>query len=179
MQKIQWSEMTAVDKTIIAASPMVQGSCESPHRIVIRDLGDQYVVHMQIFDGVQKPYFYQGDYFVKTNDSAPIAHPPAPRLCARRGRASRSVLDAPCRCASLERQVKEVADIAETIINYLMGDDEEHRRDEFENDYQLDSDVETFENLTGKKIRPSFPPDESPTGESRARNPAQGASHMP
>ena len=154
MQKIQWSEMTAVDKTIIAASPMVQGSCECPHRIVIRDLGDQYVVHMQIFDGVQKPYFHQGDYFVKTNDSAPIAHPPRPRLCARRGRASRSVLDARCRCAQLERQVKEVADIAETIINYLMGDDEEHRRDEFENDYQLDSDVETFENLTGKKIRP-------------------------
>ena len=25
MPKIQWSEMTAVDKTIIAASPMVQG----------------------------------------------------------------------------------------------------------------------------------------------------------
>jgi hypothetical protein len=44
MQKIQWSEMTAVDKTIIASSPMVQSSCESPHRIVIRDLGDQYVV---------------------------------------------------------------------------------------------------------------------------------------
>ena len=52
-------------------------------------------------------------------------------------------------------EVKEVANIAETIINYLMGDDEEHRRDEFENDYQLDSDVETFESLTGKKIRPS------------------------
>jgi hypothetical protein len=155
MQKIQWSEMTAVDKTIIAASPMVQGSCESPHRIVIRDLGDKYVVHMQIFDGVQKPYFDQGDYFTKTNDSAPIAHPPAAEaLCkawARfEERARRSL-----QMRSLERQVKEVADLAETIINYLMGDDEEHRRDEFENDYQLDSDVETFESLTGKKIRPS------------------------
>ena len=42
-------------------------------------------------------------------------------------------------------------------------------RDQFENDYQLDSDVETFENLTGKKIRPIIPPDESPAGdESRA-----------
>jgi hypothetical protein len=29
-----------------------------------------------------------------------------------------------------------------------------HLFDEFANDYQLDSDVETFENLTGKKIRP-------------------------
>jgi hypothetical protein len=82
MPKIQWSEMTAVDQTIIAASPMVQGSCECPHRIVIRDLGTQYVVHMQIFDGEQKPWFHQGDYFTKTNDSAPIAHPPgAEGLC--------------------------------------------------------------------------------------------------
>jgi hypothetical protein len=140
---------------IIASSPMVQGSCECPHRIVIRDLGNAYVVHMQIFDGAQKPYFHHGDYFTKTNDSAPIAHPPsAEALCkawARfEERARRSL-----QMRSLERQVKEVADIAETIINALMGDDEEHRRDEFENDYQLDSDVETFEQLTGKKIRPS------------------------
>ena len=53
-----------------------------------------------------------------------------------------------------QKRLAEVADIAETIIKTLMGDDEEHLRDEFENDYQLDSDVETFENLTGKKIRP-------------------------
>ncbi len=142
------------DPTIIASSPMVQGSCECPHRIVIRDLGDQYVVHMQIFDGVQKPYFYQGDYFTKTNDSAPIAHPPdAEALCkawARFEERTRRTLQ----MESLEHRLKHVADIAETIINTLMGDDEEHRRDEFENDYQLDSDVETFENLTGKKIRP-------------------------
>jgi hypothetical protein len=31
-----------------------------------------------------------------------------------------------------------------------------HLRDEFGNDYQLDSDVETFESLTGKKIRPTI-----------------------
>jgi len=74
MKKIEWSEMEAVDKSIIATSPMVQGSGEVPHRIVIRDLGDQYVVHTQIFDGTQKPYFLAGDYFRKTNDS--IAHPP-------------------------------------------------------------------------------------------------------
>jgi hypothetical protein len=146
--------MAKDEDSIIASSPMVQGSCECPHRIVIRDLGDKYVVHTQIFDGVQKPYFDQGDYFTKTNDSAPIAHPPgAEALCkawARfEERARRSL-----QLRSLERQVKEVADIAETIINTLMGEDEERRRDEFENDYQLDSDVETFESLTGKKIRP-------------------------
>ncbi len=66
MPKIQWSEMMAIDKSIIAASPMVQGSCECPHRIVIRDLGDKYVVHTQLFDGVQRPHFHAGDYFVKT-----------------------------------------------------------------------------------------------------------------
>ena len=153
MPKIQWSEMTAVDKTIIAASPMVQGSCECPHRIVIRDLGDQYVVHMQIFDGAQKPYFHQGDYFVKTNDSAPIAHPPAEALCkawARFEERTRRTLQMESLGAEAQGGRGHRGDDHQT----LMGDDEEHCRDEFENDYQLDSDVETFENLTGKKIRP-------------------------
>ena len=153
MPKIQWSEMTAIDKSVIAASPMVQGSCEVPHRIVIRELGNQYVVHMQIFDGVQAPYFYAGDYFVKTNDSAPIAHPPAEALCkawARFDERVRRTLQMP----KPDHRLREVADIAETIIKTLMGDDEEHLRDEFENDYQLNSDAETFEHLTGKKIRP-------------------------
>ena len=139
---------------IIAASPMVQGSSESPHRIVIRDLGDQYVVHTQIVDGVQKPYFHQGDYFVKTNDSALIAHPPGVEgLCkawARFEERVRRSLQMP----KPDQKVRQVADIAETIINYLLPDDEDDCRDTFENDYQLDSDVETFENLTGKKIRP-------------------------
>ena len=104
---------------------MVQGSCECPHRIVIRDLGNQYVVHTQIFDGVQKPYFHQGDYFAKTNDSAPIAHPPgAEGLCKAWARFEER-LDAHLQMRQLERQVQEVADIAETIINTLMRDDEE------------------------------------------------------
>jgi hypothetical protein len=153
MPKIQCFEMTAVDKSIIAASPMFQGPAECPHRIVIRDLGDQYVVHTQIFDGVQKPYFHQGDYFVKTNDSAPVANPPAEALCkawARFEERVRRSLQMP----KPDQKVRQVADIAETIIRTRMGDDEEHLRDEFANDYQLDSDVETFENLTGKTIRP-------------------------
>ena len=121
---------------------------------MIRDLGDQYVVHTQIFDGVQKPYFHQGDYFVKTNDSAPVANPPAEALCKAWARFEERVR----RSLRMEPQpaerLAEVADIAETIINYLLPDDEDDCRDTFENDYQLDSDVETFENLTGKKIRP-------------------------
>ena len=154
MKKIHWPEMAAVDKTVIAASPMVKGSCEVPHRIVIRDLGDKYFVHMQIFDGAQKPYFHQGDYFTKTNDSAPIAHAPAAeapcKAWARFEERVRRTLQLP----STDHQLKQLADIAESIINTLLGDDEEDRCDQFENDYQLDSDVETFESLTGKKIRP-------------------------
>ena len=109
---------------------------------------------MQIFDGVQKPYFDQGDYFTKTNDSAPIAHPPAAEaLCkawARfEERARRSF-----RCAHSSVRSRKWPTSPRRSSTTLMGDDEEHRRDEFENDYQLDSDVETFESLTGKKIRP-------------------------
>ena len=153
MTKIEWSELTAVDKTVIAASPVFQGACEVPHRIVLRDLGKQYVVHMQCFDGHRRPYFHQGDYFPKTNDSSPVAKPPAEALCkawARFEERVRRTLQLP----STDHQLKQLADIAEAIINTLLGDDEEDRRDQFENDYQLDSDVETFEHFTGKKIRP-------------------------
>jgi hypothetical protein len=136
---------------IIAASPMVQGNCEAPHRIVIRDLGHQYVVHTQIFDGAQKPYFHQGDYVPKLEGSQ--AMPPAEALVkawARFEERVRRTLQLP----RPDQKAQQIADIAETIIKTLMGDGEEHLRDEFENDYQLDSDVETFENLTGKTIRP-------------------------
>ena len=132
MKKIEWPELTAVDKTIIASSPLFKGNCEVPHRIVLRDLGNQYVVHVQCFDGHQKPYFHQSDYFPKTNDAAPVAKPPAEVLCkawARFEERARRSLQMP----SHEHKLKAVADIAETIINTLMGDDEEHRRDEFEN----------------------------------------------
>ena len=112
-------------------------------------------VDLEIFDGKQKPYFHQGDYFIKTNDSAPVAHPPgAEALCkawARFEERTRRTLQLP----SLQHQLKQVADIAEEIINALLGDDEEQRREEFENDYMLDSNVETFENLTRKNIRPA------------------------
>jgi hypothetical protein len=144
MPLIEWSEMSVVDKTNIAASPMVQGPCEVPHRIVLRDQGDQFVVHMQCFDGVQKSYFHQGDYYRKCGG---LELTLAWSRFEQRARRSMQL-------AAPDKKAQEIADIAETIIKTLMGDDEERLRDEFENDYQLDSDVETFENLTGKKIRP-------------------------
>ncbi len=153
MKPIEWDELTAVDTSVVAGLPLLQGSCELPHRIVIRDLGDQYVVHTQIFEG-GRSWYHQGDYFTKTNDSGPVVHPqnaePLKKAWERFEARTRLALNMPDHAERL----KQVADIAETIINSLMGDDEEHRRDEFENDYQLDSDVETFEQLTGKVIRP-------------------------
>ena len=52
------------------------------------------------------------------------------------------------------KRLAEVADIAETIINALLPDDEDDCRDLIDDDYQLQSDIETFEQLTGKVIQP-------------------------
>ena len=51
------------------------------------------------------------------------------------------------------KRLAEVADIAESIINAVMPDDEDERRDPID-DYQLKSDVETFEQFFGKVIQP-------------------------
>jgi hypothetical protein len=51
------------------------------------------------------------------------------------------------------KRLAEVSDIAESIINTLLPDDDDCR-DLIEDDYQLQSDIETFEQLTGKKIQP-------------------------
>ena len=52
------------------------------------------------------------------------------------------------------KRLAEVADIAESIINALLPDDYGDRRDLIDDDYQLQSDIETFEELTGKAIEP-------------------------
>ena len=107
------------------------------------------MVHTQIFDGEQKPYFHQGDYFVKTTASHPLLMPPGSggplqSLGTLRGAGHAARFS----CSRFSIGSRKWATSPEAIINQLMGDDEEHRRDEFENDYMLDSNVETFENLT-------------------------------
>jgi hypothetical protein len=52
------------------------------------------------------------------------------------------------------KRLAEVSDIAESIINDLLPDDEDDFREQLENDYQLQSNIETFEQLTGKVIQP-------------------------
>jgi hypothetical protein len=53
-----------------------------------------------------------------------------------------------------EQKFKRLADVAESIIEALLPDDEDDRRDVVNECYQLYSDIETFEELTGKSIMP-------------------------
>lgn len=58
---------------IIATSPTVPASESTlAHRIVIRDLGDKFVVHMQVFEGVRH-YFNTGHYYLKSNAAPSVA----------------------------------------------------------------------------------------------------------
>ena len=51
------------------------------------------------------------------------------------------------------KRFAEIADIADAIIKTLLPDDEDNCRDTINDDYQLKSDIETFEHFTGKPIR--------------------------
>ena len=130
---------------IIASSPIVQGDGQLANRIVIRNLGQKFVVHTQIFDG-EKSFFHHGNYFPTRGDADALK-----KAWERFEVCSRVTLQ----MVDLSNRFTQVANIAETIINYLMGDDEEHRRDGMGRTTTQHFDVETFESLTGKKIRPS------------------------
>jgi len=68
------------DGSIIAASPIVVGVRMEPSRIVIRDLGDAYVVHRQCWPVSEqglgrnlsdvKPFYVSGNYFAKAEAGA-------------------------------------------------------------------------------------------------------------
>jgi hypothetical protein len=70
---------------------------------------------------------------------------------AERSRRKRADRRGPCGCPFI-KWGDEVSDIAEAIVDALQPDDEDERRDVIEEDYQLESDIETFEQLTGKVI---------------------------
>ena len=65
---------------IVAASPMVHEPGILPYRIVIRDLGDQFVVHTEVIEPDKKPWYHQGDYYPKRNDARTADEPDAPAL---------------------------------------------------------------------------------------------------
>ena len=68
------------DGSIIAASPIVVGAITEPARIVIRDVGQAYVVHMQCWPVSEqglgrnlsdvKPFYVSGNYFAKEEAGA-------------------------------------------------------------------------------------------------------------
>lgn len=53
---------------IIAHSPTRQPSMEMPNRVVIRDLGAEYVVHTECFEGGKSVGYHWGSYFRKNDD---------------------------------------------------------------------------------------------------------------
>jgi hypothetical protein len=121
---------------------------------ILRDAGGRYVVHTEVLEPGKEPWYHQGDYFPKRSD-APTAHESdaeALRTAWARfeERARRSLGMEP----PPTKRLAEVADIAETIINTLLPEDEDERRNLIDDDYQLQSDIETFEELTGKVIKP-------------------------
>jgi len=148
------SNQNTEEPQIVAASPIVHESGMLPYRIVIRDLGDQHVVHTEVFEPGNQPWYHHGDYFRKRSDAPTAEESDAQALrkaWARfEERARRSLRMEP----PPARRLAEVSDIAETIINALLPDDEDDCRDMIDDDYQLKSDIETFEQLTGKVIQP-------------------------
>ncbi len=138
---------------IVAFSPLVHEPGLLPHRIVIRDLGEQHVVHTEVLEPGKKPWYHQGDYFPKRCDASTAHASDAEALrkaWARfdeRARRSLHMEPPPA------KRLNEVSDIAESIINALLPEDEDERRDLIADDYQLESDIETFEELTGKVIK--------------------------
>jgi hypothetical protein len=57
--------MSKPDGEIIAQSPIVHDHGAQPCRIVIRDLGDEFVVHTQILSAGSGTSFVWGHYFRK------------------------------------------------------------------------------------------------------------------
>jgi hypothetical protein len=139
---------------IIAASPVVHESGMLPYRIVIRDLGDQLVVHTEVFEPGEEPWYHQGDYFRKRSEAATAVESDAAALhqawarFEERARRSLGMEPPPT------KKLADVADIAESITNALLPEDADERREFINDDYQLESDIETFEQLSGKVIEP-------------------------
>jgi hypothetical protein len=144
----------AVEPTLIATSPTVHERSILPCWIVIRDLGDQFVVHTEVIEPDRKPWQHQGDYFPKRSDATTTDKSFAAALrkawarFEERTRLSLRMDPPPA------KRLAQVSDIAEAIIKTLLPDDEDDRRDVINEDYQLESDIDTFEYFTGKVIQP-------------------------
>ena len=155
IESSQFTEWVSENPTIVAASPVVHESGMLPYRIVIRDLGDQHVVHTEVFEPGKDPWYHQGDYFPKRSDAPTVEESGAAaqrKAWARLEEWTRRSLrmDPPP-----AKRLAEVSEIAETIVKTLLPDDEDDCRDLINDDYQPKSDIETFEHFTGKVIQPA------------------------
>ena len=149
------------ESRIVAASPVVHEPGLLPHRIVIRDLGDELVVHTEVLEPGKKPWYHQGDYFPKRNGAGTAKESDATALHKAWARFEERVRRSLRFDPPPAKRLAEVTDIADTIINTLLPEDEDERRELIEDDYQLQSDIETFEQLTGKVIQPEVDADSS------------------
>jgi hypothetical protein len=144
----------AANPTVVATSPMLREPGILPYRIVIRDLGDQFVVHTEVIEPDKKPWYHQGDYFPKRSDATTTDESYAAALrkawarFEERARISLHMDPPPA------KRLEQVSDIAEAIIKTLLPDDEDDCRELINDDYQLESDIEPFEHFTGKVIQP-------------------------
>jgi hypothetical protein len=102
----------------------------------------------------KKPWHHQGDYFPKRCAAAIVGESDAETLrkaWARfEERARRSLHMEP----PPTKRLAEVSEIAESIISTLPPDDEDDRRDPIGDDYQLESDIETLQQLTSNSSSP-------------------------
>jgi hypothetical protein len=100
----------------------------------------------------EEPWYHQGDYVPQRYEAetAEESDREALRKGSLRGAGSAIAADGP----PPARRLAGVSDIAETIINSLLPDDEDERRELIDGNYQLKSDIETFEHVTDKVIQP-------------------------
>lgn len=69
---------------IIAAGPWMKGPCTLPHRRVLRDVADQFIVHTQCLSDTHA-YFVSGYYFPKNSSGlgAPASENAAKRFAEK------------------------------------------------------------------------------------------------
>ncbi len=148
------NKQRTAESKIVAASPLVHEPGLLPYRIVIRDLGNQFVVHTEVNEPNKKPWYHQGDYFPKRNGATTADKSDAAALrkawarFEERARLSLYMDPPPA------KRLAQVSDIAEAIIKTLLPNDEDDCRDLINEDYQRESDIATFEHFTGKVIKP-------------------------
>lgn len=72
LAKVMNNTNSTNDTSIIATSQMVQERCCHASRVMLRDDGNQYIVHYQGFPAEDEgqPYFYGGNYFPYSTENA-------------------------------------------------------------------------------------------------------------